>query len=421
MQFTSDTMLIPNGVILLWTGAHATIPSAWERETTLDDKFTKGWGVSNPNDTGGATTHTHTSPTHTHQLASHTHTFVLGADPATGDGRQEGSASRLDQHQHTGTTSSMSGGVSGATGVTYGACSNDPPYRKVIFIKPTVSASLAQNIVSLWNANDPPVNWSTVTELQGRYLKGAGTGADADLTTDSGSTTNTHNIDHTHTAGSHSHTGTSSQGDQTMQGVNHSGNYDVTAGSHVHVVTLTSQAVSIPAYTGDLVTTETVEPAYSKLQAIKMGANGIAQVGMIGLWLGNVANIPRGWVLMDGTNGTKDMRDYFIKIGNPADANGGANTHTHGAQSHTHGASSSHTHTGTHANGEANDPQTDAYPRHVSPVGHVHPVQGVQTVTASYGASNTTADSADNQPAYRVVAYIQLNKIYRNLGRIIDA
>jgi hypothetical protein len=41
-------------------------------------------------------------------------------------------------------------------------------------------------------------------------------------------------------------------------------------------------------------------------------------IGKINLWSGNVASIPEGWQLCDGTNGTQDCRDRFI-VGAPGD------------------------------------------------------------------------------------------------------
>ena len=54
--------------------------------------------------------------------------------------------------------------------------------------------------------------------------------------------------------------------------------------------------------------------------------------GMIVIWSGAIVDIPTGWHLCDGTEGTIDLRDKFV-VGagttyNPADT-GGAATHTH--------------------------------------------------------------------------------------------
>jgi len=71
-------------------------------------------------------------------------------------------------------------------------------------------------------------------------------------------------------------------------------------------------------------------------------------VGVIVAFNGTLAAIPSGWQLCDGTNGTPDLRDKFIKgaaAGDGAGGTGGAATHTHashGALSHTGGAVTNH-------------------------------------------------------------------------------
>ena len=405
---------IPASVIMIWTGSNATIPSGWSRETTLDDKHAKAWGAENPNATGGATTHTHTSPNHSHTLTAHTHTYSLTSAGATSTGMDISVQTYgiIDTHTHTGTSGALSGGTTVVEAVTYGAVSNDPPYRKVIFIKAAAGAQLATNIVALYNSNTPPANWSNVTELSGRYMKGAGTGTDADLTTDNGSSTNSHGITHTHTAATHTHSAAnSSAGDPQTKSKDPSTGVQ---SDHVHSVTLAASTQNINQNTDTLVTAETVEPAYTILQAIKKGATGLKAIGIIGLWLGTVASIPKGWVVCDGTNSTKDLRDKFIKIGDPAGANGGSNTHTHAAQAHSHTGSGTHTHTGSasaHVNGTGS---SAAAATHTTLADSVHPVASVSAPTTNYDATNTTADSSANQPSYRTAAYIQFQKEISN-------
>lgn len=54
--------------------------------------------------------------------------------------------------------------------------------------------------------------------------------------------------------------------------------------------------------------------------------------GLIVLWSGAIVDIPNGWALCDGNNGTPDLRNRFIvgagDIYNPGAA-GGSNTHNH--------------------------------------------------------------------------------------------
>lgn len=62
--------------------------------------------------------------------------------------------------------------------------------------------------------------------------------------------------------------------------------------------------------------------------------------GIITLWFGNVTNIPAGWVICDGQNGTPDLRNQFVLgagdggVGEPtAGQTGGTTSHTHVAGS----------------------------------------------------------------------------------------
>jgi len=54
--------------------------------------------------------------------------------------------------------------------------------------------------------------------------------------------------------------------------------------------------------------------------------------GVIGTWWGNTTDIPKGWVLCDGTHGTPDLRTKFIVSagpGFPAGDTGGGSSHSH--------------------------------------------------------------------------------------------
>ncbi|MBI4931603.1 MAG: tail fiber protein [Bacteroidetes bacterium] len=62
-----------------------------------------------------------------------------------------------------------------------------------------------------------------------------------------------------------------------------------------------------------------------------MGGSGGVPSGVICMWSGTIASIPAGWALCDGTNGTPNLNNYFIK-GTTVQANmnttGGANATT---------------------------------------------------------------------------------------------
>jgi len=50
----------------------------------------------------------------------------------------------------------------------------------------------------------------------------------------------------------------------------------------------------------------------SQLDPILAAASRLVPPGVIVMWSGSIANIPSGWALCDGTNGTPDLRDRFI-------------------------------------------------------------------------------------------------------------
>lgn len=49
-------------------------------------------------------------------------------------------------------------------------------------------------------------------------------------------------------------------------------------------------------------------------------------VGAITFWAGDATTIPNGWQLCDGTNGTPDLRDRFVRGGEVPGETGGSNT-----------------------------------------------------------------------------------------------
>lgn len=107
-------------------------------------------------------------------------------------------------------------------------------------------------------------------------------------------------------------------------------------------------------------------------------------VGIIAIWSGAVVDIPTGWHLCDGDEGTIDLRDQFV-VGagdtyNPDDT-GGALTHFHSA----------------------------------SIPAHVHSLDGGDDIAVGAGFSITTnaipltaqTDVKSNLPPYYSLAYIQ--------------
>ncbi len=77
---------------------------------------------------------------------------------------------------------------------------------------------------------------------------------------------------------------------------------------------------------------------------IGVSDRNIIAAGVIAAWSGTIADIPIGWILCDGNNGTPDLRDKFI-VGARQDDQGFAKTNIMGALNQT-GGSVSHDHTG---------------------------------------------------------------------------
>lgn len=105
----------------------------------------------------------------------------------------------------------------------------------------------------------------------------------------------------------------------------------------------------------------------------------VPPTGLINLWYGSIANIPSGWALCDGANGTPDLRDRFVV--------GAGSTYAVNA---TGGSANAivveHTHTGTTGNQSAN--HTHTFSGTTSGVGnHSHSQVGVNNLQSAYGSS----------------------------------
>jgi len=138
-------------------------------------------------------------------------------------------------------------------------------------------------------------------------------------------------------------------------------------------------------------------------------SGGAVPRGLICLWSGSVQDIPRGWLLCDGTNGTPNLLSRFVKGIASATAAPGT---TGGAATHLHAVSGTHSHevpwnnpsglaarstasfsTGNSASGvqkpASNDPDTTSAAR-----------QKTQAV------SSGNTDSANGEPPYYTLAFI---------------
>ena len=152
--------------------------------------------------------------------------------------------------------------------------------------------------------------------------------------------------------------------------------------------------------------------------AIQAG-NGIPH-GAIIMWSGAVNEIPDGWTLCDGSNGSPDLRDKFILgAGGVLPQSGGTLNHSHLGPSHTHsisgdGAAHTHTYSGNTASSPQQRDASTAGTTNFSDRDHYHAYSGTTSsananhshggTTGAGGAGQTTEGS--NLPPYYALSFI---------------
>ena len=413
-------------IILPYNGNNATIPSLWSRITDLDAKLAKAWGAQNPNLTGGADQHSHTSSAHAHsETDSHGHyvTYQASGSCASYGGSPNQDAIAQCNHNHSASTITTRTGGNASDTIAYPsvAGNNLPPYHEVIFLKAAVGATLKQNHLVFSDVNETPIGWNIPDgaggrpDMRNRYLRGAGTGADAG--TQAGALTHQHDLSHSHYT-VHSHDGRSGGDDNHPTRTNGGGSGGNKTNSHDHGVHLNDVGITTDTYSGS-VTSGAIEPAYIKLLTLLNSGTGVLKKGMIAMYLDDNTNLPPGWILCDGrqwtdkTRYTRDLRNKFIKIavdGTEIGNTGGSNTHDHPASnSHSHSQSGAHAHSGYTDSQGGGAPSGGS----TSPSAHNHGLNSVgnNNATLTWDSATMTGESVDNQPAYRTVSYIQLERV----------
>ncbi len=410
------------GIIIGWDEPIANIPSGWNLcdgnsgRPNLLDKYLKSVGTSeDPGATGGADTHSHTSPAHTHIQDGHSHSGQTGnADylvwrlPL----RESSGAYAGKQHNHAVTLASVTAVNQNAT-VTLASTSNDPPYYKLAFIYDSAVNRYPVGSVILWNSATLPNGWSLHEGLKNVFAKCVGSGENPGGT---GGSSNSHthtNTAHNHTQDAHSHSTSYGSSSNSAGGAWDSSAKQPTLISHTHTIssnsaTATNQSSSVTINNGD------GQPAFYKLSYIKnTGSSANRPKNSIVNWSGTIANIPNGYVLCDGTNGTFDLRDYFVKGANDSSElgnTGGSATHLHTATSHNH-IQDSHSHTIPQTGNNPTPP--NAYVAYTSYYDNgigVHYHDGFSVSgTVTNQATTITIDSVNSEPPYYKMAFIMQN------------
>lgn len=130
--------------------------------------------------------------------------------------------------------------------------------------------------------------------------------------------------------------------------------------------------------------------------------------GIIVIWSGTINDIPDGWVICDGTNGTPNLRDKFVRSRGgsyEAHSQGGTRYHNHTINI----ATDSHSHAGqaSSANINLNSGTTvGAHPDHLNwsdqGSGHEHQLNIDADVHNHTGLIST----GDHNPNYYTLCYI---------------
>jgi hypothetical protein len=136
----------------------------------------------------------------------------------------------------------------------------------------------------------------------------------------------------------------------------------------------------------------------------------IVPTGVITLWYGAIVNVPSGWFLCDGANGTPDLRDRFIVGAGStyavAATGGSANatlpSHSHTATSSVTDPGHAHSYNQPIASDAANPPGSSGSQPSATVTGTANTGISVSTTISTEGSSATNA----NLPPYYALAYI---------------
>lgn len=414
---------IPDNFILAWPGTAGTIPSGWSRVTSLDTYYPRGAnGTGAPSATGGAASHSHAAPTHTHQIGAHAHdlggsTGLTTSEVNTTFVQSGGYAVPRTAHNHSvpAHTGSHDRETSAQTTPGTSSVNNTPPTREVIWIQSN-GGQVAFPVGVIGFSTESVSGWTTDTASSGRYLRGAPAAGNGGSTY--GSATHTHTINaHQHGGFTHDHTigstGTSAAlaSARGASGASSPNFLPV----HSHPLRVES-AISgfLNSAGGGTTGSGTLEPPHRRLRAIRNTGGGI-QTRVIGLWTGTIAGLPSSLKRCDGTNGTPDMRTWFVREagGSSINSTGGVATHSHTTPNHLH-TMPPHSHDVT-----VLPSTTRSYQRSgSSPTGetpettHTHSIANTDPVSpAVTGGGAGTTTSVSHLPTYREVHFVRLDGV----------
>ncbi len=398
-------------MVLIWASTNATIPSDFSESTVFVDRYMQGDDQTfTSSSNAGGTTHGHSGGSHTHVGTAHRHNFGSGGQSGGGTFSTSGAATvSALVHGHLTATGNFTTITYQTQSITVTAAEHHPPAVKVIMLSPKLNdvSQMPDDIVCFTNETSLPTNFTKITALNGKFLKGVDTlGDDADLT-GFGAETHTHAVSgHSHTQ-SHLHTqATASNASATVTATTGVGTTILPAAHHG--VSLDSKSTTTSTESADTGSASS-EPAFIKVLGIqnKTGATVDVSEGVVVGFIAAVSAIPDGWRLCDGTRGTPDMRNKQVKVttvdGEIGDT-GGSATHAH-SKDHTH-TDAAHNHLSTIVQFLGTNMLSGRQASMPASPTHTH-TWTIQTVAATLASATVTMDATDIRYKYRTLVFIK--------------
>lgn len=357
---------VPANSVILWTGVESSVPEGWSILAEAKGDSSIGNLVKSVPlgalslSLAGSSTHSHTNP-NTGTDGSHNH-YTYGSGNTASDGTSLGfyptsnANTAPANHTHSiGSGYTTSNGSHSHTVPNTDSVLNYPPTIRLNWITNALEEPLPVGAVLFYNSLTVPEGFvlsngnNGTINLHQKFFAGAN--SDTVLGSIGGVESHKHiTPNSTNEAGAHTHiaygflgnSGSSNnasgyQGTKVAAPHNHNAEREtISDGAHTHPIADTGYATMLPPY-ADLPVME-----YQEIQKD-------IPLGIIIAFKGT--SIPSGWSICNGSNGTPNLENRFIRgiTSGIVGAVGGSSTHTHtnssvtSAGSHNHGGSTSGT------------------------------------------------------------------------------
>jgi len=411
---------IPAGVIVMWPGTNASVPSGWDRVTALDGQYPKGiaTAATEPGTTGGSATHLHVTGGHVHDT-THGHTTPTPTAAATGTANAPNTAGALkvlSSHTHTRPSANSVSVSSGSGAPSSSSVANDPARLEVIWTESDGTPLGVPNGALAFTGDISLSGWTDYASAANRFFKGAAAAGNGGTTAASTVDAHTHTIDaHTHTGTAHTHlSGNTGTASSTLAPATGTGSV-TSAATHDHPITVASastQALASTSGGSSGAAGADLRPPFRNVRVKENTSGGDSlPVGLIAAWRGALGAIPDNWALCDGTGGTLDLIGLYPQgaTSSIGGTGGSASTHSHTGGSHTH-STTGHSHTSTTGVSTAGSTTASTTATVViSTAAHTHVLTDTNSTTPTVTAiTSGTLGALTSQPPFEEVAFIQL-------------